>query len=132
MGDLRALAADAVIVDDGKVVLLERDHPPFEGRWVLPGGLVEPNETAREACIREAKEEVGLDVTVVDFVGLYDDPERDQRGNVSAAYRCRPLDSAMPTAGEEARRVRLFDPAELPELGFDHARIVRDALPESK
>lgn len=110
------------------MVLLERNHPPAEGQWVLPGGLVEREETAREACVREAREEVGLDVEIVEFLGLYDDPDRDERGNVSAAYRCRPTDEATPTAREEATRVDECDATNLPELGFDHHAIVTDAL----
>lgn len=128
MVEVRALTSDAVIVQDSEVLLLERDHPPFEGHWVLPGGLVEPDETARQACVREAHEEVGLDVTVEDFVGLYDDPDRDERGNVSAAYRCSVAANATPTAREEARRVATFDPADLPKTGFDHMRIAADAV----
>lgn len=128
MVEVRALATDAVIVVDGDVLLLERDHPPFEGCWVLPGGLVEPNETAREACAREVREEVGIDVTVGEFVGLYDDPGRDERGNVSAAYLCSPSDDADPEPREEARRVETFDRRSLPETGFDHGQIVLDAL----
>jgi len=124
---LRALAADGVVFVDGEVVLLERTHPPFEGRWVLPGGMVERGETAVEACVREVREEVALEVTVEGFVGLYDDPDRDERGNVSAAYRCVPVGDAAPEPREEARRVATFDPAALPEMGFDHARIVADA-----
>ncbi len=130
MVEVRALAADAVVLLDGEVVLLERNHPPFEGSWVLPGGLVEPGETAREACVRETKEEVGLNVTVEGFVGLYDDPDRDERGNVSAAYRCAPVGDGTPTPREEAARVKTFDPASLPGMGFDHERIVADAVPE--
>jgi len=128
MANRRPLSTDGVVVVDGRVVLLERSHPPFEGHWVLPGGYVERDETASEACVREVREEVGLDVEVVAFVGLYDDPDRDERGNVSAAYRCRPVDDAEPTAREEARRVDLFDPDALPDLGFDHDRIVADAF----
>jgi 8-oxo-dGTP diphosphatase len=128
MVDVRALATDAVIAIGGKVLLLERARSPFEGAWVLPGGLVERDETAREACVREVREEVGLAVEVVDFVGLYDDPGRDERGNVSAAYRCHPVDGSRPEAGEEAARVALFDPTALPGTGFDHARIVADAF----
>lgn len=124
---LRALATDGVVFVDGEVVLLERTHPPFEGHWVLPGGMVERGETAAEACVREVREEVGLEVTVEAFVGLYDDPGRDERGNVSAAYRCRPVGDADPEPREEARRVETFDPTALPEMGFDHARIVGDA-----
>jgi 8-oxo-dGTP diphosphatase len=129
MVTVRALATDAVIVLDGEVVLLERNHPPHEGEWVLPGGLVEPDETAREACVREVAEEVGLDVTIEECVGLYDDPDRDERGNVSAAFRCRPVAAdERPEAREEAARVDTFDPTALPDVGFDHEWIITDAL----
>lgn len=130
MAEVRALTADAVIVTDGEVILLERNHSPFEGSWVFPGGIVEQEETAQEACIRETKEEVGLTITIEGFVGLYDDPNRDERGNVSAAYRCTPISDDVPSPREEAYQVDTFDPANLPEMGFDHERIVTDALLE--
>lgn len=126
--DLRALATDGVVVLDGEVVLLERDHPPEEGRWVLPGGMVERGETVRTACVREVREELGLEVRPVSFVGLYDAPGRDPRGNVSAAYRCVPTVEGEPEPRSEARQVGTFAPGELPPLGFDHAEIVADAL----
>jgi 8-oxo-dGTP diphosphatase len=128
MGTSRALTTDGVIFIDGRVLLIERNHPPFEGYWVLPGGYVERDETAREACIREVREEVGLDVEPTAFVGLYDDPERDERGNVSAAYLCQPSGDGQPEALDEAKQVRLFEPSALPEMGFDHRTIVDDAL----
>lgn len=124
----RALTTDAVIVRDGRVLLLERDHPPFEGAWVLPGGFVERDETTRAACRREAREEVGIDVEIEGCVGLYDDPARDERGTVSVAYRCRPVSGETPQAATEARRIQWVDPATLPEMGFDHATIVLDAM----
>lgn len=127
--EVRALATDAVVLLDGEVVLLERAHEPHAGEWVLPGGFVDPGERAREACVREVREEVGLAVDPVAFVGLYDDPDRDERGNVSAAYLCRPTErNQTPEPREEARRVGTFAPAELPQMGFDHGEIVRDAL----
>lgn len=126
--DVRALATDGVVLLNGEVLLLERDHEPHEGSWVLPGGLVEPNERAVEACRREVREEVGLSVEPDEFVGLYDAPDRDPRGNVSAAYLCRPAEAdPQPSVGDEARTVEAFDPADLPEMGFDHEAIVRDA-----
>jgi 8-oxo-dGTP diphosphatase len=90
--------------------------------------MVERDERAREACAREVREEVGLSVRPVSFVGLYDDRDRDERGNVSAAYPCVPTDDGEPTAREEARRVATFPPDDLPALGFDHVRILADAL----
>jgi 8-oxo-dGTP diphosphatase len=125
----RPLAADGVVVIDGEVLLMERAHDPYEGDWVLPGGFVEDEERAREACVREVREEVGLTVSVEGFVGLYDDPDRDERGTVSAAYRCRPTSgSPAPEPREEAHRLRTVEPDSLPPMGFDHARVVRDAF----
>lgn len=125
----RALATDAVVLLDGEVVLMKRSHEPHEGEWVLPGGLVERDERAREACVRETNEEVGLTVEPVTFVGLYDAPDRDERGNVSAAFLCRPTSPGQaPEAREEADDVDTFDPVDLPSLGFDHDRIVTDAV----
>ncbi|MFB6267147.1 MAG: NUDIX domain-containing protein [Halodesulfurarchaeum sp.] len=130
MEGLRALATDGVVVLEGEVVLLRRDHPPHEGEWVLPGGMVERGETAREACVREVEEEVDLEVVIEDFVGLFDAPDRDERGNVSVAYRCRPIDNGVPAPRDEAREVDSFPPGELPEMGFDHAAIVAAAFEE--
>ena len=125
---LRVLATDGVVVIDGAVVLMQRDHEPYEGQWVLPGGVVERGETARTACEREVAEEVGLEVTATELIGLYDEPGRDPRGNVSAAFLCHPDGGSDPEPLEEARAVDTFDPGELPATGFDHGRIVADAF----
>ena len=133
MSDLRALATDGVVALGGEVVLLERDHPPEKGRWVLPGGMVERGETARTACAREVHEEVGLDVRPVSFVGLYDAPDRDPRGNVSAAFLCLPAGGAErpePEPRSEAQKVGTFEPEDQPDLGFDHGEMIADALGE--
>ena len=127
--ETRALATDGVVLLDGEVLLMERDHDPYAGHWVLPGGMVEQGETAATACAREVREEVGLAVTPLSLIGLYDAPDRDERGNVSAAYLCRPTRPGQPPQPRaEARRVERFDPADLPEMGFDHAAIVGDAV----
>ena len=127
--DVRALTADGVVLVDDAVVLLERDHPPEEGSWVLPGGFVEPDERAATAAAREVEEEVGMAVEPTAFVGLFDAPGRDPRHTASAAYVCEPVDpAATPEAREEATRVGTFDPENPPELGFDHAEILDAAL----
>lgn len=72
---------------------------------------------------------MGLEVEPVSFVGLYDAPDRDERGNVSAAFLCRPIaPDQQPRPKEEAWVVKTFTPDNLPSLGFDHHRIVTDAL----
>ena len=126
----RRLAADGVVVRDGRVLLLKRNHPPHEGEWVLPGGFVERDETAADGAVREVREETGLDVSVETFVGLYDAPDRDERGTVSAAFRCRPETDAAPEPVEEASEIEFVHVEAVPSLGFDHADILADALPE--
>lgn len=62
------IGVGAVIVEDGRILLVQRGKPPAEGLWAVPGGRVEPTETVREAVAREAFEETGLDVDVGDLV----------------------------------------------------------------
>lgn len=62
-------AVGAIAVRDGALLLIRRGHAPSRGRWSLPGGRVEPGETAHEAVIREMAEETGLTVEVGDLVG---------------------------------------------------------------
>jgi len=61
----RVAAAGAAVRDEqGRFLLVQRGTPPQQGRWTLPGGRVEPGETAAEACAREVAEETGIVVEV--------------------------------------------------------------------
>ena len=74
------LTVDALITDEvGRILLIQRGHEPFQGSWVLPGGIVEVGETVEQACAREVEEEVGLKVDVQGLVGVYSTPGRDPR-----------------------------------------------------
>jgi 8-oxo-dGTP diphosphatase len=72
----------AVIVVDGKVVLIKRGHEPLAGRWSLPGGAVELGETVQEAVAREMLEETGLAVRVGPPIEVFDRIMRDDDGRV--------------------------------------------------
>lgn len=121
------LTVDAVITDDeGRVLVMERGTEPFRGTWVLPGGLVDPGETVEQACIREVREELGLEVKLTGLIGIYSEPGRDPRGSfVSIAYRAEVV-NGIPTVTSEARAHRWLEPDEKVPLGFDHARILAD------
>ena len=121
------LTIDSLIRDiTGRLLLIRRGRPPFEGTWALPGGFVEYGETTEEACVRETREETGLAVEIEGLAGVYSRPDRDPRGHtVSVVYRCRAVDGDI-RGGDDAAEARWFTPDELPgiALAFDHAEIV--------
>lgn len=120
---MRPVAADALIVNEGKIVLVKRGREPFEGKWALPGGFVDEGESVEEACVREAKEETGLDVRVKELVGVFSKPERDPRGTVGVAFLCELVGGEL-IGGDDAREAKWFSLDSLPELAFDHREII--------
>ncbi|MDD5617170.1 MAG: NUDIX hydrolase [Candidatus Methanoperedens sp.] len=120
------LTVDTVIIYQGKIVLIRRKNPPFQDHFALPGGFVEVGETVEEAAVREAKEETGLDVRLLKLLGVYSDPLRDSRGHtVSVCFLA--LGSGNLKAGSDAKDTGLFGIDEIPELAFDHNKIIEDS-----
>ncbi|MFF7196874.1 NUDIX domain-containing protein [Streptomyces sp. NPDC008079] len=110
---------------------MERGWDPHKGQWALPGGHVSIGESALAAAVRELEEEVGIAVPAADLrpVGTYDTPGRDPRGRyVTAAYTATLPALAEPTAGDDAAAARWWPLADLPDLAFDHAAILADAV----
>ena len=115
------------------VLLVQRRNPPFRGSWALPGGFVEEDEQVVEAAPRELAEETGLQIGEMRLLGVYDTPGRDPRGwTVSVVYLARVRDEAIVTGADDAEDARWFATDNLPELAFDHALIVTDALAASR
>jgi len=123
-----ALTVDAVIHDPERgVVLIRRGHPPFAGSWALTGGFVDEGERCEVACAREIMEETGLEVEVLELVGVFSAPGRDPRGHtVSVVYRCRPVGGRL-RAGDDAADARWFTDPAVEELAFDHREILAAA-----
>ena len=120
------LTVDALIIFEGKLVLIRRRNPPFKDSFALPGGFVEVGETVEEAVIREAKEETGLDIKIIKLLGVYSEPSRDPRGHtVSVCYLA--LGRGKLKAGSDAKDIRLFGLNEIPQLAFDHNIIIENA-----
>lgn len=120
---------DVLIELDGRpgtLVFIERGHAPLG--WALPGGFVDAGETVAEAAIREAKEETGLDVELVELFHVYSDPARDARQHtLSVVFIAR---AAGEPAGADDAAQAVAAPADAPPgaLCFDHLTIVRDYL----
>jgi len=118
------IAADIIAEIGDKVVLIERKN--FPPGWAIPGGFVDFGETVEDAAIREAREEISLEVAIRAMLGVYSRSGRDPRGQtITVVYVARA--SGMPRAADDAKSVTLCDPRNPPTpLAFDHAEILAD------
>lgn len=109
----------AVVVDQGRVLLVQRGREPSKGKWSLPGGMLELGESLEEGLRREVAEETGLEVVVVELVELIDRVvrETDSEGDrvryhyVIADYLCRVVGGTL-HAASDAAAVRWVERAE--------------------
>ncbi|MDG3494754.1 MULTISPECIES: NUDIX domain-containing protein [Pseudanabaena] len=109
---------------DRPIVLIERLNPPHG--WAIAGGFVDYGERLEDAARREAEEETGLKVELIDLLGIYSDPSRDERlHTVSAVYMAEA--EGDPQAHDDAKSVGVFAAWQTPkQLCFDHAQILED------
>jgi 8-oxo-dGTP diphosphatase len=117
-----------VIEKDGGIVLVKRGSPPHQEEWSLPSGFVEADESAEEAALREAEEETGLTVEIVELIGVNSFPEGPPVSGIMIFFRARPLDGEL-RAGDDAVEARVFRPGEIPWMPFrTHREIVAEWL----
>ena len=119
-------AVDALIMIEGKLVLVKRGHEPYLGLHALPGGFVEVGERTEDAVRREVLEETGLQTKVTSLFGVYSSPDRDPRGHtISIVYEVERTGGDM-KSGSDAADVQLVPLHDVPKLAFDHGEIVAD------
>lgn len=111
--------------EDRKILLIERVNPPFG--WALPGGFVDYGESLEKAAVREALEETGLKIKLLQQFHSYSDPERDSRQhNITTVFLASP-EGGEPVASSDAKSCRIVQVDQLPgPLVFDHERIIED------
>ncbi len=126
-----AYTADTIIFCKDEILLIRRGNEPYKDMWALPGGFVNEGETSAEAAVRELQEETGVNIGVdtIHLVGIYDTIGRDPRGwTISAAYAVS-IDSKPMVGGyDDAAEAMWFSIKNLPELAFDHKKIISDAI----
>ena len=128
-----ALTVDCVVFglddEDLKVMLIQRDLPPFEGEWALPGGFVHVDETLDEAARRELLEETGLKKVFLEQLYTFGTVDRDPRERVVsvAYYALVRLGEHRVQAATDARDAAWFPVHDVPSLAFDHAEILNIA-----
>lgn len=125
-----ALTVDVVVFaldeSDLQVMLVQRDLPPFEGQWALPGGFVRVDETLDDAARRELQEETGLRDIFLEQLYTFSAVDRDPRERVVtvAYYALVNLEGHDVHASTDARNAAWFPVNDLPELAFDHQAIL--------
>ena len=127
-----AVTADCVVItkeEQPKVLLIQRGADPYKGCWAFPGGFMNMDETTEECAIRELEEETGLRVSDVHQIGAYSKVDRDPRGRtITVAYLAIIDEPVQVTGQDDAANAEWLPLSALPELAFDHAEIMRDAV----
>jgi 8-oxo-dGTP diphosphatase len=124
-----AVTVDVVLVTrepQPRVLLIRRKHEPFAGKWALPGGFVDMNETLETAARRELIEETGVRIADLEQLHTFGDPERDPRGRtISVVYLARvDADQVQPRADDDAAEVGWHSLRKPPPLAFDHDQVL--------
>ncbi len=123
-----SLTVDGIVTKDERLLLIERKNPPYEGEYALPGGFVEFGETVEESVVREVMEETGLKTKIGSLLGVYSSPDRDPRGHmISTVFILDPVGGDL-KEGSDAQEAKFFALDDLPNLAFDHEKIISDFL----
>lgn len=132
--DRPLIGVGAVIVSQGRVVVVRRGHEPLKGEWSIPGGVLEIGETLRAGAAREAMEETGLVVEAGEVLEVLDRIVRDAEGRIQFHYvlvdfLCRVTGGEL-RAGEDAEEARWLSAAELDEfpIADSAAEVLRKGL----
>jgi mutator protein MutT len=125
----------AVVIDQGRVLLVRRGHAPLKGEWSLPGGALELGETLQQGVVREILEETGLVVAPVGIVDILDRITHDEESGcvqfhyVLIDFVCRVSGGDL-VVGSDADEARWVAPGELQEYALADVtlRVIQKAL----
>jgi ADP-ribose pyrophosphatase len=124
------IGVGAIVVHEGRVLLIRRAKEPLRGRWVVPGGTVELGETLEQAVVREVQEETGIRVHPLEWMTVFDRIERRDGAvayhYVIVDYRCGYVSGALQAASDAQEAAWVaecdLDTYELPPLALDLVR----------
>ena len=127
-----AVTTDCVVFgidsDDVKILLIRRAGQPYKGFWALPGGFLNPNESADEGALRELMEETGFNPGAIEQFHTFSEPGRDPRERViSIAYLAITRIGEV-KGGDDAKEACWFSIRNIPPLAFDHELVLKKAM----
>ncbi len=115
--------AGALVIQDGKILLLKRGEEPRKGYWNFPGGYMDTYESPEECALREVKEETGLTIKLEKLFGLYLEKESNESWTVLAIFYLASVIGGSPQLAPEVMEMAWFLPDTLPlNLAFPHTR----------
>ncbi len=127
------VSADVVVLKKNSkqvsVLLIKRLNPPYKDLWALPGGFLEKDETLLDCAKRELKEETNISGIDLEQLYAFGDPGRDPRGHCVTIVYIGWVHNLQhqPKAGDDAKEVLWFSLSDLPELAFDHNKVIEMA-----
>lgn len=132
-GKRPTVATDCVILAQREgtwwVLLIERGSEPYKGKWALPGGFMEWDESCEQSAARELVEETALEGVDLKLLGVFSKPGRDPRGTIVSVVYIGVVDANNVNAigGDDAARAEWFPLNDSPELAFDHDEVLASA-----
>ena len=128
-----ALTVDAVVFKETgikkEILLIQRKFAPYKGKWALPGGFVDMDETLEQAAFRELSEETGITNVALQQLKAFSTIERDPRSRtISVVFWGVANQATEVIAGDDAGKAQWFDLTQLPPLAFDHQEVVNEAM----
>lgn len=124
------IGIDAIILDaDRRILLIKRGSKVYHGMWALVSGKMSWGEEVKDTITREVKEETGLEVEVIKFVGRYYDKigRHPTKTMICLPHICKVLGGEL-KAGSDAIDVKWFtlDEIKTMDLAFDHKQMLID------
>jgi ADP-ribose pyrophosphatase YjhB (NUDIX family) len=111
------VAAAALVIRDGRVLLVRRVNEPARGKWTLPAGFVDAGEDPAEAAQRECLEETGLTVRVHHLVDVIGGREHPGGADIVIVYQADVVEGDL-NPGDDADQAQFFPPENMPPLAF--------------
>ena len=128
-----AAAVGVILEYDSKIVLIKRAKEPGKGKLDLPGGFIDPNESAEEAVIRETKEEINIDINEPEYLGSFPNIYKYQDvlyHTCDLFFYCRIDVLPVEFSETEVEELVLLSPSEIPadRIAFDSVRLALEKV----
>ena len=120
------VVAGIILDRENKILLIKRGVKPCIGKWTLPTGFIEVNETSEKCIVREIKEETNLDCRIKELLGVYQQKGWRYKSVIVLAYVLDVIKGEA-KAGDDAIDICYFNFIDLPKIPFkSHREIIRD------